>query len=131
MDPLKNSQRVATVLMFLSEVEEGGETVFPMKSEWADSASAALAANFSDCAKRGPAVKPQTGDAILFWSLDLTGVEDEGSMHASCPVTRGEKWTATKWLHTALFKAGAESLPNTCEDSQPSCEGVRVLLSMR
>lgn len=25
------------------------------------------------CAKRGPAVKPMTGDAILFWSLDTNG----------------------------------------------------------
>ena len=49
------------------------------------------------CAQRGPAIKPRTGDAILFWSMNLEGKVDHSSMHASCPVIRGEKWTATKW----------------------------------
>ena len=47
VDPQGNTQRVATVLMFLSEVEEGGETVFPLKSKWADPAAEKSAANFS------------------------------------------------------------------------------------
>jgi hypothetical protein len=109
----------------------------------------------AQCARRGPAVMPRTGDAILFWSMTLTGVEDEASMHASCPVIRGEKWTATKWcvrcarsitfrkmlatlsdscvcttrLHTEVFKAGdgAASAPNTCVDKQDLCAGVRTL----
>jgi prolyl 4-hydroxylase len=29
--------------------------------------------------------------------MSLTGNVDESSMHASCPVIKGEKWTATKW----------------------------------
>ena len=52
VDPAKNSQRVATVLMFLSEVEEGGETVFPLKSEWANK-EAAAAANFTEACRCG------------------------------------------------------------------------------
>jgi len=104
-DPRGNSQRCATVLMFLSQVEEGGETVFPQHSEWASDSLRAAAANFSSaCAKRGPAVHPRAGDAILFWSLDLNGKEDTASMHASCPVIRGQKWTATKWMHQTEFK---------------------------
>ena len=103
--------------MFLSEVEEGGETVFPLKATWADPQAEKAAAGFSQvrrlrcaavfakrltarctqCAKRGPSIKPRTGDAILFWDMSLTGKEDESSMHASCPVIKGEKWTATKW----------------------------------
>ena len=47
VDPQGNTQRVATVLMFLSEVEEGGETVFPLKSKWADPEAEKAAANFS------------------------------------------------------------------------------------
>ena len=42
-----NTQRVATVLMFLSEVEEGGETVFPLKSKWADPEAEKASANYS------------------------------------------------------------------------------------
>jgi prolyl 4-hydroxylase len=108
-DPNGNSQRVATVLMFLSSLEEGegGETVFPLNSAWAtpEQEKAAAKRNMSECARRGPAVTPREGDAILFWSLDLWGKEDEASMHASCPVltTRDFKWTATKWLHQTPF----------------------------
>ena len=47
VDPQGNTQRVATVLMFLSEVEEGGETVFPLKSKWADPEAEKASANFS------------------------------------------------------------------------------------
>ena len=108
-DPNGNTQRVATVLMFLSSLEEGegGETVFPYLSEWAspEQAKAAAGRNLSACARRGPSVTPKEGDAILFWSMDLWGKEDEASMHASCPVltTRAFKFTATKWLHQTPF----------------------------
>lgn len=47
VDTQGNTQRVATVLMFLSEVEEGGETVFPLKSVWADAEAAKASADFS------------------------------------------------------------------------------------
>jgi hypothetical protein len=42
--------------------------------------------------------------------MSLVGKEDESSMHASCPVIKGEKWTATKWcaLLQAPCRAGAE-----------------------
>jgi len=104
-DKNHNSQRIATVLMFLSEVEEGGETVFPDPSaKWANTRLEALAANSSACAHRGPSVRPHAGDAILFWSTTVMGEEDPASLHASCPVTRGEKWTATKWMHSTPFK---------------------------
>ena len=47
VDPQGNTERVATVLMFSSEVEEGGETVFPLKSKWADPEAEKASANFS------------------------------------------------------------------------------------
>ena len=58
----------------------------------------------SQCARRGPAIQARTGDALLFWSLMTNGTEDVASVHASCEVTRGEKWTATKWVHLTPFK---------------------------
>ena len=120
----EGGQRVATVLMFLTEVEEGGETVFPYTTAtWADPAAAARARNYSACAQRGPAVKPRQGDAILFWSLDTWGREDKNSLHASCPVIKGEKWTATKWLHVERFPAMAPRTPNACDDKEPRCAG--------
>jgi len=154
-DPNHNSQRVATgaallrlpgaclhfthgrrtlpaVLMFLSGLPEGagGETVFPSPlSEWAtpEQEAAAARTNFSECARRGPAVVPQEGDAILFWSVNLDGTEDHAALHASCPVLvdNQKKYTATKWCasfsltsilvlsaHIVSLIAGSTRLPS-------------------
>ena len=42
-------------------------------------------------------VKPRRGDALLFWSTNLEGWEDETSLHGVSGDS-GEKWTATKWM---------------------------------
>jgi prolyl 4-hydroxylase len=48
------------------------------------------------CAQAGLAVKPRVGDALLFYSLTPDGGKDKLSLHAGCPVIKGEKWSATK-----------------------------------
>jgi prolyl 4-hydroxylase len=48
-------------------------------------------------------VKPVKGDAVLFFSLHPNGVPDPLSLHGSCPVIQGEKWSAPKWIHIRSF----------------------------
>jgi len=70
-------QRAVTLLCYLSEVEAGGQTLFP---------------------KPNRLVTPSAGRAVAFWNLDDEGRPDPDSLHAGLPVQRGEKWLATLWL---------------------------------
>jgi hypothetical protein len=73
----RNGQRVATVLIYLNEDFEGGETSFPLL---------------------GLEHRGKTGDALVFGSLDAAGRPDPRSQHAGCPPTRGEKWVFSQWV---------------------------------
>ncbi|KAL7607024.1 hypothetical protein Lser_V15G20011 [Lactuca serriola] len=88
----QKSQRIASFLLYLSDVEEGGETMFPFENgENADTNY-----DFRKCI--GLKVKPRKGDGLLFYSLYPNGTIDPTSLHGSCAVVKGQKWVATKWL---------------------------------
>ncbi|XP_062209130.1 probable prolyl 4-hydroxylase 6 [Phragmites australis] len=112
--------RIASVLMYLSNVKIGGETIFPNSEA---TPSQPKDDTWSECAKSGYAVKPVKGDALLFFSLHPNATTDPASLHGSCPVVEGEKWSATKWIHVRSFDGPQKRRTPAaeCEDEEDLC----------
>ncbi|KAK2459209.1 Prolyl 4-hydroxylase 1 [Trifolium repens] len=90
----RGGQRIATMLMYLGDNVEGGETHFPSAGSDECSCGGKLT--------KGLCVKPIKGNAVLFWSMGLDGQSDPDSVHGGCPVLAGEKWSATKWMRQSV-----------------------------
>lgn len=77
----RGGQRVATLIMYLHEPEQGGATVFPAIDRQ---------------------VAPKRGHAVFFsYARAHPGSH---TLHGGEPVTAGEKWIATKWLREREFR---------------------------
>ncbi|CAI5963282.1 unnamed protein product [Closterium sp. NIES-65] len=92
----RGGQRVATMLMYIEAPEDGGQTIFP-------NAGGSSKCECGGEMKEGICVRPVKGDAVLFWNVDFEGKVDPKSLHGSCDVLKGEKWSATKWMRQHEF----------------------------
>uniref|UniRef100_A0AAR5PBD1 Fe2OG dioxygenase domain-containing protein n=1 Tax=Dendroctonus ponderosae TaxID=77166 RepID=A0AAR5PBD1_DENPD len=75
---LGTGNRIATVLFYMSDVVQGGATVFPMART---------------------ALWPKKGTAAFWFNLFPSGDGDKRTRHAACPVLAGSKWVSNKWIH--------------------------------
>lgn len=106
------------MLLYLNDVEEGGQTVFPHAPRPHEPLLSApegmalaeergwlkgLAPNswqhrmMGQCASR-LAVQPRKARAVLFYSQHPDGKVDRESLHGACPVVRGQKWASNLWV---------------------------------
>ncbi|CAI9274055.1 unnamed protein product [Lactuca saligna] len=119
---------LATVVMYLSNVSQGGHIVFP-QAEW--KVKSKIWWGDGDCMKRSEISKPVKGNAILFFSLHPNTSLDPSSSHvARCPIINKEgMWWATK---SFVVKANSNSNSNSkgkdadeddlsCTDEDESC----------
>jgi len=72
-----HGQRVFTVLVYLNEDLEGGETEF---------------------LRLGLRHRGRKGDALMFRNVDAEGQPDDRTLHAGRPPARGEKWLLSLWI---------------------------------
>ena len=78
-----DNPRISTMVMYLSDVEHGGETYFPKL-------------NFS--------VSPQKGMAVYFEYFYNDQDLNEQTLHGGAPVIVGDKWAATQWMRRKRLK---------------------------
>lgn len=77
------NNRISTLVMYLNDVEEGGETAFPML-------------NMS--------VFPNKGMAVYFEYFYSNHELNDFTLHAGTPVIKGEKWVATMWMRRQALR---------------------------
>ncbi|WOG91353.1 hypothetical protein DCAR_0310602 [Daucus carota subsp. sativus] len=121
---LLSEPTVATVILYLSNVSQGGQILFPESDDANSRSSHARNMIWSDCTKSSNAVRPIKGNAILFFNLHLNASPDKTSSHARCPVPEGEMWCATKFFYikpVANVKAQSQEDNSDCSDEDDNC----------
>lgn len=81
--PGVTNQRKWTVLVYLNDEFEGGETRFT---------------------ETGLTARGRAGDALIFRNILADGRSDGRTRHAGLPVASGTKWLATRWIRQAPYR---------------------------
>ncbi len=90
-------QRLITALGYLNDVPEGGETEFP---------------------KLKMSIPPETGKLLVFHNCEAGTIRKHPlSLHAGCPVVKGEKWAFNLWFRSRSRKEPKQD-PTEAELSQ-------------
>lgn len=84
VDTDEKRDRFATILVYLKDVEEGGETKFP---------------------QLGISVKPHKGLALIWNSMNTRGECDPTSIHNAAKVIKGHKFIIQRWYYYHNFPA--------------------------
>lgn len=79
-DLAAHGQRIATLLLYLNDDFEGGETAFE---------------------SNGLRHRARRGDALMWANTLPQGGVDRATRHAGLPPTRGEKWVLSQWMRPA------------------------------
>ena len=98
--------RFITALIYLSDVDAGGETLFPLRDGDAELLSGLNPYNLTcpcEAHERGLRVRPRKGSAVLFYNLaadgHMAGALDPLTLHAGCTVDKGTKAVANVWIY--------------------------------
>ena len=78
----RGGQRVATLVVYLNDVADGGETTFP---------------------DAGLSVAARQGGAVYFRYMNGQRQLDPLTLHAGAPVLAGDKWIMTKWMRERAY----------------------------
>jgi prolyl 4-hydroxylase len=89
-------QRSYTFMIYLNDVEEGGETSFP---------------------KIQKTITPKRGQAVVWNSITSEGKSNPNTLHQAHPIKKGSKTVITKWFRTraglpAFLREKSEIIPN-------------------
>ena len=99
-----SGDRVVTVLVYLTDVEEGGETYFPHGIPLDADGNEVHGAECMCGGERKPglSVPPRKGWAIMFHDYHPNGTHAH-ALHSGCRVLKGDKRTATKWIRSSYY----------------------------
>jgi prolyl 4-hydroxylase len=78
----QGGQRVATLVIYLNDVADGGETIFP---------------------EAGISVAARQGGAVYFRYMNGQRQLDPLTLHGGAPVLGGDKWIMTKWVRERAY----------------------------